>query len=149
MRKFKTTVTVVLVVALSISMCGMMFGYAYNREYLNDALVVSGDEVCNKSNAFKPAKEENDVTPNVIENSPMQPYYVSIETEGKYEVGVYTKSGTSWTEFDSAFRNVYATDNAGFYSSVCNFSTTQGNYPFIRGLNGIKMQLDHLKVRYN
>ena len=83
------------------------------------------------------------------DNNLMQPYYDSIESGGEYEVGMYVLYGSTWTEYDSADKKVYVDADSGFYTSKCDFSTTKGNYPFIRSKNGMVMNLDHLKVRYN
>lgn len=151
MVKIKTILTIVLVAMLSFSMCGMVFGFANNVKFLTDRKLTPEDECKEYSKYFVPKLDDDagDNTPEIVENKPMEPYYASITSAGRYQVGVYTKSGNSWIEFDSAFKTVSIKNSSGFYTSLCDYAGGKKNYPFIRSYNGLVMDINYVMVRYD
>ncbi len=150
MGKIKTCVTIMLIAAMSIMMCGMMFGFTYKAYFLDDAVIRS--DARNMSNNYFVPSLDNDVgdtTPYIVENQPMHPYYLSIPSAGRYEVGVYTKSGANETKFNSVFKRGYQKTTSGFDTCLVDYAGSRNNYPFMTGHEGLVMNLDYLQVRYD
>lgn len=150
MKKNKIMITIILIATMSILMCGMVFGFTYKKTFLSNAVILSGNRTTSAS-YFVPSKDddEGDNTHDIVENQPMHPYYSSINSAGRFEVGVYTISGTSETKFDSKFKTGYKKTTSGFYTCLVDYAGEQKNYPFMAGHEGLVMNLDYLQVRYD